>query len=703
MNSAENIDNPRVDDESKAYDSGYREIFDASVDAILIHNAETGAVSDVNLRFCQMYECTREEAISLGVGGLSADEDSYTEAVAFELIHKAYSEDPQVFDWKARKGTGELFWVEVNLKRAIINEEVCVLAFVRDISERKQSEEVLQRELAVNSAMAALSNALVDTKASVEEIAEIVLDFSKSLTNSDHGFVSSINPDTRDNVPHTLTKMMDSELPFLDKNKNLEFPIGSDGKYPKLFGHALNTRKAFYTNSPDTHQASTGTPQGHIAIKNFLAAPAVIGDKVFGQIALANKPVVYSDRDLEAIKRLADLYALALKRKRDEEALQISEEKYRDLVENINDVIFAIDFEGNFTYISPTVKAIFGYEPEIIVGQPFVSFIFEDDQLSMRQRFGEILAGKLTPSEFRLVSETDEIHWVRTSSRPIVKEGRAVGIQGVLSEITELKHAEGERRRLETRIQQAQKMESLSLLAGGVSHDYNNLLQSILGNADLALMDLSPLHPAWESIEALKKSAAQAAHLTMQMLAFTGNGIYEPRRFNLSSLVEQSERLLKSTISDKALLKLELTEDLPLIEADVSQVRQAILNVVTNASEALEDSEGLITLTTGLAECNREYLCETSSDEDLPEGRYVYIKIKDTGAGMKKDTIARIFDPFFSTKFTGRGLGLAAVFGIMRSHNGAIKVESQPGEDSTFTLLFPVIADDTLFNEGAEL
>jgi CheY-like chemotaxis protein len=238
-------------------------------------------------------------------------------------------------------------------------------------------------------------------------------------------------------------------------------------------------------------------------------------------------------------------------------------------------------------------------------------------------------------------------------------------------------------------MQQMQKLESLGVLAGGIAHDFNNLLVAILGNAGLALMELPPESPARQTVLAIETAAQRAAELTRQMLAYSGKGRFVIERLNLSRIVEEMAHLLEVSVSKRAVLKYRFAPDLPAIEGDATQLRQVIMNLITNASDAIGDRSGVISISTGLMHADAAYLKTAYMDDALPEGDYVYLEVADTGLGMDEQTAERIFDPFFTTKFTGRGLGLAAVLGIVRSHRGAIKLYTEPGRGTTFKILFP--------------
>ncbi|HOL70805.1 MAG TPA: PAS domain S-box protein [Bryobacteraceae bacterium] len=249
-----------------------------------------------------------------------------------------------------------------------------------------------------------------------------------------------------------------------------------------------------------------------------------------------------------------------------------------------------------------------------------------------------------------------------------------------------------ERRRLEQRLRESQKLESIGLLAGGVAHDFNNLLTGILGNASLALEELPVNHPVRPILENVILASERAAHLTRQLLAYSGKGRFIIQPVNISELVREIGALLRMTIPKKVHLRLELEDKLPPVEADSSQIQQLVMNLVLNGAEAIGDAIGTVVVTTGVREVDETYSQSALMRDELAPGKYVYLEVHDTGCGMDEQTKARIFDPFFTTKFTGRGLGLAAALGIVRGHKGDIKVYSTPGRGSTFKVLLPAAA-----------
>ena len=248
---------------------------------------------------------------------------------------------------------------------------------------------------------------------------------------------------------------------------------------------------------------------------------------------------------------------------------------------------------------------------------------------------------------------------------------------------------EHESRAMEAQMLKSQKLESLGVLAGGIAHDFNNLLTSVLGYASLLRMQLPQDSVGQDYLKQIDRAGSRAAELCQQMLAYSGRGRFVVEPIAPNRLVEEMAQLLATVISKKSILKFNLGVDLPTVMGDATQIRQVVMNLITNASDAIGERSGVITLTTNTIDADAKYLEAIQLVKELTPGRFVYLEVSDTGSGMDEATAARIFEPFFTTKFTGRGLGLAAVQGILRGHHGAIKVYSQPGKGSTFKVLFP--------------
>jgi signal transduction histidine kinase len=279
-------------------------------------------------------------------------------------------------------------------------------------------------------------------------------------------------------------------------------------------------------------------------------------------------------------------------------------------------------------------------------------------------------------------------------------DSRPLGIGAVVLDITERKQAEHDRLSFERRLLETQRLESLGVLAGGIAHDFNNLLAIIIGNVGLAQLDLPPDSPLAEPLAQVDNAAHRAADLTRQMLAYAGYGHFAMQPLQLNRLIRDMATLLHTSTGRADPPVYQLAPELPMVEGDASQIRQALLALVTNAAEALSEASGTITISTGERLVSRQELATAQLGNDLPEGVYVYLKVTDTGCGMDDATLSRIFDPFFTTKFVGRGLGLPAVMGIVRGHHGALKVTSRQGVGTTVTILLPRSRDRGPASDG---
>jgi PAS domain S-box-containing protein len=289
-------------------------------------------------------------------------------------------------------------------------------------------------------------------------------------------------------------------------------------------------------------------------------------------------------------------------------------------------------------------------------------------------------------TEAKVVSRTQGTLYVTTLMTPILSvEGQPCMLLGIAQNLTA-------QRTMEEAVRQTQKLESLGVLAGGIAHDFNNLLSAIGGNLELARMNLAPQPAASPFLERIEKILRRASQLTQQMLAYSGKGHLVVKPLCLNHVAEEMPALLEVSISKRVALVYALAPDLPLIKADAAQIQQVIMNLVTNASEAIGDVDGTIILRTGAVCLDQPLASMDSRGWPLERGPYVTLEVADTGCGMNKDTLQRLFDPFFTTKFSGRGLGLSAMLGILRGHRAGIRIQSAPGQGTTFTLYFPADA-----------
>ena len=372
--------------------------------------------------------------------------------------------------------------------------------------------------------------------------------------------------------------------------------------------------------------------------------------------------------------------------KKAEEALETMVQQWEISFNAISDPLCLLNNDGQIIRFNKAMKNFIGKEDREILTRRCWEVLHQTDRPIPECPFPRMLVSLKRESSILSVGE----RVLNVSVDPVIdKKGKLAGAVHIISDITEAKKAEEERISWERKLAAVQKMESLGLLAGGIAHDFNNLLTAILGNVDLALFDLPPESSVLPRIKDLKKATLHLAELTSQMLAFSGKGTVEFARINLSKLTSEIAHLLKVAISKKATIKFDLLSDLPPIAADASQLRQVIMNLILNASDSLHDGEGIISLSTTLIEADEGYLSEFFPDHDLLGGSFVCLEVSDTGCGMSEETKEKVFDPFFTTKETGRGLGLAAVLGIVRGHNGALKVYTEPMHGTSIKILLP--------------
>ncbi len=372
-------------------------------------------------------------------------------------------------------------------------------------------------------------------------------------------------------------------------------------------------------------------------------------------------------------------------------SLEGSEARYRELFESLiagfalHEMVYdeqgqAVDYR--FLEVNPAFEALTGLEASAIIGRTVLEVIpgLERTWIERYARVAE--TGEQV--RFRQYSTPLDRHYEVVSYRP--GPGR---FATVFSDVTEIVEAERKRQEAERRLYESQKLDSLGLLAGGIAHDFNNMLMGVLGNASLALHLLPGHSPARECLEDIEIAATNAADLAKQLLAYSGRGRFVVEPVDVGALVQEMAKLLDASIPKNVRIRYHLDSQASPVRADVSQVRQVLMNLILNASQAIGERSGIITVATSAMHCDGDYLSTTFTSEELEPGSYVYLEITDTGEGMDAATQKRIFDPFFTTKDHGRGLGLAATLGIIRGHRGAIKVYSELGRGTTFKVLLP--------------
>jgi two-component system, cell cycle sensor histidine kinase and response regulator CckA len=359
---------------------------------------------------------------------------------------------------------------------------------------------------------------------------------------------------------------------------------------------------------------------------------------------------------------------------------------------------------GRITNVNEGFLNSTGFSSENLIGKTTLELKLWVNENERDAVLYDLAAGKrIRGREFLFRKITGEIIIGLFSAEAVIINNRPHILASII-DITERRHQEEEQKKLEQQLHHTQKLESIGILAGGIAHDFNNILMVILGNTELAMADISEVSPARQRLENINKASMRAADICRQMLAYSGKGLFVIKSVDLSEMVMEMAGMLDVSISKKVVLNYNLTKGLPLIEVDLAQIHQIIMNLVINASEAIGDRNGVINLSTGVQECDSRFLIENKMQDELSEGHYVYLEVEDTGCGIDHDTLSKIFDPFFSTKLEGRGLGLSAVQGIVKSHHGCMTILTEPGKGTIFKVLFPIPERpaDLIFNEKSK-
>jgi PAS domain S-box-containing protein len=363
-----------------------------------------------------------------------------------------------------------------------------------------------------------------------------------------------------------------------------------------------------------------------------------------------------------------------------------------------------IDPDGSVTrqHMSPEFLALTGYPMSFFElkdyvdpsNEPWVGLIVPEDREAVSAIYAELTTGALVRRvcEYRIIRADGETIWIRDNTVTKILPSGEIHYDGVMSDITAIKRAEEERRELDERIGQTQKLESIGVLAGGIAHDFNNLLVVVMGNADIAASASDCPSHIRESLMDIERAAQRASELCRELMVYSGRAPYVTAPIELPELISEMEQLLQLANAPGIEIQNNFQKDLARIEGDATQIRQLVMNLITNAVDAMSGSQGVIRISLKERRCEIADLASTFTHESLPAGQYVVLSVSDTGCGMKEETLTRIFDPFFTTKFTGRGLGLAAVLGIVRAHLGAISVKSELGVGTTSLIYLPALA-----------
>jgi PAS domain S-box-containing protein len=600
----------------------YREVFDATADAIFIHDAATGLILRVNQAMLRMYGYSAEqEVIDLNADDLSANDPAFSRAQTESRIRKALQEQQQMFEWRAKRKNGELFWVEVALRSSRIGGQECVLAVVRDITERRRAEEATREGELLLRTMVQNAPAII-----------FILDRDGVFRLSEGQALAKLGLEPGEVVGKSALEMYRDTASVLD-----------------------SVRKAL-----------AGEPARAID-----ELPGVIFDTVYSPI-------------FDPDGKPAGLIGIAIDitdRKRAEEAQIL----LATAVEQAAEAIVITDAGGTISYVNPAFEKITGYARGEVIGQNARMLRSgKHDAAFYRHLWETIARGEVWTSRIFNKKKNGALYEEEMIISPVFDSaGKIVNYVAVKRDVTQ-------EVALETQLRQAQKMEAIGQLAGGVAHDFNNILTVIQGSASLLLNP--QLKPAEKSdcSHQIIRAAERAAGLIRQLLLFGRKQVMQPVNLDLNEVVGGMTRMLKRILGEDIALRSDFASSLPPVFGDAGMIEQVVLNLAVNSRDAMPGG-GRLTIATGTETLDER---QAQLNPDASPGPHVWLAVSDTGCGIPPENLPRIFEPFFTTKDVGKGtgLGLATVYGIIRQHRGWITVDSEPGKGSTFRICLPAAA-----------
>jgi PAS domain S-box-containing protein len=663
----------------------FRDLYDNA--PVGYHEYDTeGRITNVNQTDLDMLGYAREEMIGQRMWKFNVGEEIVRQQIMAKLAGKMPPGRSLVRTYRRKDGTTFPVLIEDRLLQDEKGRITGIRCTIQDITERKQAEEALRRSeeqanrLAQENAIMAEIGRIISSTLDIEEVYDSFAKEALKLIPFDRISINLIN--------------LKEGTVFVAYLAGLDVPgrwLGDTFLLKDSATERIRANRLSLLIQPETRGELEGPFPTFLlhfeaGLRSIMAIPLVCRDTVIGVLNLESKKIkAYSDQDLRLAERIASQIAGAIanaqlfaERRRTEEALQASEEKYRLLVQNSNDAIF-IAQDGVIKFPNSRAEEFLGYSAAELARIPFVNHIHPDDREMVMERYKKRLERQkfLNTYQFRAINKSGQELWVEINAVFIEWEGRA-GTLNFIRDITEKK-------KLEAQFLQAQKMEAVGTLAGGIAHDFNNLLMGIQGHTSLMLLDIDPSHRHHKMLKSIEEQVKSGADLTWQLLSFARGGKNEVKPTDLTAIIKKSSSMFGRTKKEISIRE-SLPQDLWPVEVDRGQIEQVLLNLYVNAWQAMP-SGGSLFLESKNVILDEDYVRPFNSRP----GNYVKISVTDTGVGMDEKTLKRIFEPFFTTKDMGRGtgLGLATVYGIIRGHGGFINVYSQKGHGATFNIYLP--------------
>ena len=631
----------------------------------------TGSIAYVNDSACLSTGYERHELLSMKINEIDMEHLIPDWSQYWRQIVRRGSDQ---FESTQRRKDGTTFPVEVSVSYLPYDEFEYVCAFSRDITERRKAEERLRLDESRTEALLKLNQM---GNRPLEEITTFTLEESIRLTKSAIGYLAFLNDDESVLTMHSWSRKAMEECRIQDKP--VSYPLETTG----MWGDPVRTRRPIITNdytAPGV--ARRGHPEGHVEVRRHLGVPIFDGERIVAVVGVGNKEEEYGETDINQVQLMAQGMIRLLKEKAAREALSVSESRLRAVIDSARDAIFIKDRDRRYIVANRTMSELFGIPMEKILGATDRDLFPDEAADHIEKMDNRVLQGETIEEEMAR-PVTAAVYIFHTIKVPLTNErGEITGLCGIARDVTERKH-------LESQLLQSQKMEAVGTLAGGVAHNFNNLLSAIMGYASLLQMKMDKDNPLYGYASQILVSSEKAANLTQSLLAFSRKQVINLKPVVINDTVDKLHRLLERLIPEDVEFRIRKTSERLVVMADPGQLDQVVMNLVTNARDAMPRG-GKLTITVDRATVSSEFI---STHGYGKPGEYALIAISDTGIGMDSRVMEKIFEPFFTTKGVGRGtgLGLAIVYGIIKQHNGYIDVTSRPGEGSVFCVYLPLV------------
>ena len=679
--------------------SAFQIITEQSPNIIFINKG--GRVVYVNRRCTQQMGYSKEELCAPDFDFMTLIAPESADLVRSNFAKHMQGQEVAPYEYYLITKNGDKIAAIITTKLIRYQSEAAILGIITDITERKRAEEELQYRLKFQNLISKISSQFVNLHpAQIDDEIDHTLQHIGEFAEADRSYVFQFSDDQK-SVSCTHEWCADSIEPTIERIKNA--PVET---FPWVMTQFLTGKMVSIPRVADLHSEATSLKEELVqqGIQSLLAVPMIIGGKVIGFIGLdsVREEKMWVEDTSSMLKIVGHVFANGLENKKTRQALQESEERLRTVFETFPDPVTIIQAEdGRCIDVNSAFTRVTGWSATEVIGKTAAELdIWENpaerqklvDGISEKGKI-ENLEARFRLKDSRTITALMSAVLIRLNDRP--------HILTITRDISELKSAQEEREQLRTQLIQAQKMEAIGTLAGGIAHDFNNILGAIIGYAEMALYDTRQDTMEHYNIDQVLKAGHRAKDLVKQILAFSRKSEQNKQIISLAPIIKEALTLLRASLPTTIEIKQHIESNLDAIYADPTQIHQVMMNLCTNAGHAMADTAGVLRVSLQNVDLGAS---EAALYTDLSAGPYVKLSISDTGHGMDRSTMDRIFDPYFTTKAQdkGTGMGLAVVHGIVKGHGGTIQVDSVPEQGSRFDILFPIMEKQTV-SETEEL